>query len=58
MSERIIGWQHKIKKKFPESYLLESLEIREKVSLKDFIKDSTGAAIWKKATIKAVPIER
>ena len=50
-------WQHKIKGEFAEAYLLESSEIREKVSLTDYINASAGGTIWLKAAIKSVAIE-
>lgn len=50
-------WQHKIKGEFDKTYLLESSDIREKVSLTNYIQASAGGTIWMKATIKSVAIE-
>lgn len=50
-------WQHKIKGEFAEAYLLESSEIREKVTLTNYIQASAGGTIWMKATIKSMAIE-
>ena len=50
-------WQHKIKGEFDKAYLLESSDIREKVSLTNYIQASAGGTIWLKAAIKSVAIE-
>jgi len=49
-------WQHKIKGEFAEAYLLESSEIREKVTLTKYIEASAGGTIWLKADIQSVTI--
>lgn len=50
-------WQHKIKGEFAKAYLLESPDVREKVSLTNYIQGSAGGTILMKATIQSVAIE-
>jgi len=49
-------WQHKINKEFSEAYLFESSDIREKVSLSNYIEVSAGGTIWINADIQSVTI--
>ena len=49
-------WQHKIKGEFDRAYLLESPDIREKITLTNYIKAQTGGVIWRDVDIESVSI--
>ena len=50
-------WEHKIKGEFDQAYLLESPDVREKISLTNYIKAQTGGVIWRDVVIESVSIK-
>lgn len=50
-------WQHRVKKAFAECYLMEAPEVREGITLTNYVMGLSGGIIWIAASPKSVYID-
>ncbi|RJR19300.1 MAG: hypothetical protein C4582_10600 [Desulfobacteraceae bacterium] len=52
-----IYWQHRVKKAFAECYLMETPEVREGITITNYVMGLSGGIIWISASPKSISID-